>query len=134
MSEVSLMLQAAVIAALKAESNVTNLVAERIYDRVPPTAAFPYVKYGDDQVLDDSADCVIGSEVFFNLHVWSKTVGKPETKRIAGAIRDTLDEAALTIADHNLVNLHFREFRAFDDPDPTFNHGIVGFRALIDKV
>jgi hypothetical protein len=42
----SLDLQKAVVARLKADAGVTALVGQRIYDRVPPDAVFPYVSLG----------------------------------------------------------------------------------------
>jgi len=132
MSEVSLMLQAAVVAELKAASALTAIVGERIYDAVPASAVFPYVTFRVDGVLDDGVDCVEASEIFFSIHVWSRAVGWPEASRIAGEIRDALDLNELDVTGYNLVNLHFRDFRRLDDPDGKTNHGVVSFRALID--
>lgn len=132
MSEVSLMLQAAVIAELKADAGLTAEINERIYDSVPSNAQFPYITFRAPIVLDDGADCIVGSEVFFDIHIWSRAVGWPEASRIAGIVREVLDEAALNVTDHNLINLHFRDFRRLDDPDGKTNHGVMSFRALID--
>lgn len=133
MNEVTLMLQAAAIAAIKNSSAITALVGERVYDDVPPKPTFPYITWGDDGTNDDSADCVVGSEVFFSLHVWSRAVGKPESKRIAGEIRELLDENDLVVTDHHLVTLNHRITRWQVEPDGLTKHGIVTFRALIDE-
>lgn len=133
-NEVSLMLQAAVIAAMKNESTLTALIGERVYDDVPPKPTFPYVNWDDDGTNDDSADCVTGSEIFFSLHIWSRSVGKPEAKRIAGVIRRLLDENELSVTDYHLVTLNHRITRWVRDPDGLTKHGIVTFRALIDEV
>jgi hypothetical protein len=132
MSDVSLMMQAAVIAALKDDTDLTAEISERIYDSVPSSAQFPYVTFRVPIVVDDSADCITGSEVFFDIHIWSRATGWPEASRIAGIVRASLDEAEFNVTDHNLINLHFRDFRRLDDPDGKTNHGVVSFRALID--
>lgn len=132
-NEVSLMLQAASIAALKNHAPLTTLIGQRLYDDVPPNPAFPYVTWEDDGTNDDSADCVVGSEIFFSLHIWSRAVGKPESKRIAGVIRALLDENALSVTDYNLVTVNHRITRWLRDPDGLTKHGIVTFRALIDE-
>lgn len=132
-NEVSLMLQAAVIAALKNSVTLTGLIGQRLYDDVPPKPTFPYVTYADDGTNDDSADCVTGSEIFFSLHVWSNAVGKPEAKRIAGVIRSVLDEADMSVMDYHLVTLNHRITRWLTEPDGLTKHGVVTFRALIDE-
>lgn len=133
-NEVSLMLQAAAIAALKNHAPLSALIGQRLYDDVPERPTFPYVTWGDDGTNDDSFDCVTGSEIFFSLHVWSRAVGKPEAKRIAGVIRELLDENELTVTDHHLVTLNHRITRWPSEPDGLTKHGVVTFRALIDEV
>jgi hypothetical protein len=134
MSEVSLMLQAAVIAALKNDAPFNAALGERLYDAVPPKPVFPYVTFRMGDVIGDGADCVDGNEVYFDLHVWSRAIGWPEAANAAGIIRDALDEAELSITDHSLVNLHFRTFRRLEDQDGITHHGVITFRALIDAV
>jgi hypothetical protein len=132
MSDVSLMLQAAVVAALKNDAAFIAAVSERLYDAVPAKSAVPYVTIRMDDTIEDGADCVEGSEIFFALHIWSRAVGWPEAANIAGIIRAALDEAELTVTDHRLVDLHLRSFRRLEDPDGITHHGVVTFRALID--
>jgi hypothetical protein len=134
MSDPSLALQAAVVAALKADATLTGLVGQRIYDRVPAGASFPYVALGSDEVLDDGydIDCGDGYEIFSALHVWSRAVGQVEMKRIAGACRDALHDAALTVTGFSLIDFKHRQTRYLDDPDGATRHAVVGFRALID--
>lgn len=132
MAEPSLDLQKAVIATLKADASVTALVGQRIYDQVPPNATFPYVSWGPDQVLADKADCQNGFEVFAQIDVWSRAPGKPEAKRIAGAVRAALDDAELTLDDHALLLLEHVQTRHLIDPDGSTKHSIVELRALAD--
>lgn len=132
--EVSLMMQAAAVQALLNDMSVTALVGDRVYDDVPPNPTFPYISWGDDGTNDDGSDCVVGSEVFFSLHVWSKAVGKPQAKRIAGVVRNCLDEAALSVTGYHLVTLHHRITRWPNQPDGVIKHGVVTFRALLDEI
>lgn len=137
-NEASLMLQGAVIQSLLNNATVTSLIGVRAYDDVPPKTpngpTFPYVVWKVDGTNDDSSDCVIGSEIFFSIHVWSRVYGSVEARRIAGAVRQLLDEAPLSVTGYNLVTLNHRITRWVDDPDGLTKHGIVTFRALLDEV
>lgn len=136
MTDTSLAMQAAVIAALKNAAAVETIVGERIYDRVPDNAALPYVNYGDDQVLQDdidAGDCLQeGFEVFVTLHAWSNKVGQVEAKNLGGAIRAALHNAALTVSDHRLITFEHDSTRYLRDPDGLTSHGVLTFRALLD--
>lgn len=131
MSDVASEMQAAVVAALKA----AGVAGGRIYDRVPPNAAFPYVAIGEIQIVDDGADCIEAVEVFVTLHVWSRSedaVGKPETHRLQGAIRNALHRTDPALATWRLVEMTVRDQRQMDDPDGVTVHGITTLRALVD--
>jgi hypothetical protein len=135
MGEPSLALQGAVVSILRTDPDLIGLIAGRIYDRVPTGASFPYVTVGDDQTLPDHADCLLGStEVFATLHVWSRAIGHPEAKTIAGAIVRALNGAEPSLApDYALNQLEHDSTRYLDDPDGLTSHGVVVFRALIDE-
>lgn len=134
MADPSLDLQGAIVAALKADGAVTALVGQRIFDDVPAAQAgsFPRITYGSDQVLSDDADCVTGFEVFIQIDVWSRIVGQPEMKRIAGAVRAALHNVELTLAEHSLIVLEHQQTRYLRDPDGLTKHAAVEFRALAD--
>lgn len=133
MTEVSLAIQAAVIAALKDSNELTQLVGARVYDRVPESARFPYVSLGPETVIEDGADdCVTGFEVFTRIDCWSRAVGRPECKNIAGAVFDALNNAALSVTGYNLLEFRHRLTRYQVDSDGLTQHGIVEFRSLID--
>lgn len=134
MTEPTLALQGAIVAALKGAAPVAAVLGDRIYDRVPTAATKPYVRVGEDQVVPDRAECFERSvEIYATLHVWSGAVGRPEAKLAVGAIVDALDGADLDLgADLNLVLIEHDSTRFVDGDDPLTTHGVVVFRALID--
>jgi hypothetical protein len=136
MSEPTLALQAAILAALNGAPEVSALLAGRVYDRVPAGAVFPYATIGDDQALPDHAECLEGStEVIAIVHVWSRKVGKPESKTITGAIVRALNGASLSLdPDYRLVHIEHDGSRHLDDPDGLTSHSVITFRSLIDEV
>lgn len=142
MSEPSLALQGAIVAALKDSAPVTAFISQRVYDRVPapvPPATeptYPYVTIGNDQVLGAHAECLEGSvEIFATIDVWSRAVGKVEAKQISGAIVTLLNgSTALTLdSAYRLVLIEHDSTRHLDDPDGLTSHSVVTFHALIDE-
>lgn len=135
MADPSLDIQKAVITALRADVGVQALVGNpaRVYDAVPSaTTPYPMVTYGADQAISDDFDCINSFEVFVTLDVWSRAVGQPEAKRIAGAVRGVLHDADLELDEHALVLLEHRNTRYLKDPDGKTSHAVVEFRALVD--
>jgi hypothetical protein len=133
-TEPSLALQGAIVTALTADTALSTLIAGRVFDRVAPNAARPYVRYGGDQVVPDKAECLERSvEIYVTLDVFSDAVGKPEAKRIVGATVDALDGADLNLGPGlALCLIEHDGTRYLDDEDTLGTHAVLTFRALID--
>ena len=140
MTEPSLALQGAIVARLKADGDVTALLGARIYNAVPPNAVFPYLSWADDQVLDESTDCHDDVEVFTTLDVWARqtdaapTPARVQAKRIAHAIRQSLNGAEFDLPDNSLILIEHNSTRVLTDPDGTTIHAVIVFRSLIQAV
>lgn len=133
MSDPSLPLQAALVAALKAAAGVTALVSTRVYDAAPESPTFPYVTLGDGQVIPDKADCIDGVEIFAVIDCWSRANGYPEVKRLAAAVVAALDDNPqdLTVAGYNLVIFEIQSVNYMRDPDGQTRHAALTFHAVI---
>lgn len=126
-------LQKAVHAALSSDPTLTGLLGgTQVYDDVPRGAAFPYVTFGQTTERDWSTGSDEGSEHLVTLHVWSRAHGRKETDLIAGAMKNVLHGAALTLAGFRLVNLRHEFSDAMRDPDGETFHGIVRYRAVTE--
>jgi Protein of unknown function (DUF3168) len=102
----------------------------RIYSVVPQNAPLPFVVIGEDQILEDSDECVSASEIFANVHVWTKP-DPPQVqlgRRIAGVVRDLLS-AAFPVTGFDTVLAEFVDTRHLTDPDGS-SHAVLGFRYL----
>jgi hypothetical protein len=128
MSDPSLEVQGALVAALKAASIGVDA---RIYDDVPADRTFPYVSLGECQVLPDKADCIDGAELFLQVDAWSREVGFPEVKGIAAKIVDALDDRPLSVSGHNVVVFEHQSTQYLRDPDGLTHHAALTFRALV---
>lgn len=128
-----LAIQKAVVAALKAAAPVSALVGARVFDRVPPDAAYPYVNVGEIQLLPEDTDCGESAEVFVTIHVWSNTPGAVQARDLAAKVRAALHRQALTLDDpHVLTEGEITDVRVFADPNPTLTHGVITYRALVE--
>jgi hypothetical protein len=129
----SLELQAAIVARLKAFSGLTSIISTRVYDSVSPTATFPYVSWGPEQVVSDDADCITGFEISIQLDAWSQAVGWGEAKRVAEQVRLALHDYQLSLTDNALVLLEHTQTAMLRDPDGKTSHAAIEFTALIEQ-
>jgi len=130
-------LQAALVAAAQADAALTAQIGQRFYDKVPEDAVFPYVNFGEEQVIADLADCIEGQEIFIDLHIWARPAGSPGrviVKRIAQSLKNVFHEAELNLAGSRLVLLEWQQLRVMQDPDGITQHGISTFRALTEEL
>jgi len=99
----------------------------RVYSTVPQNAPLPFIRIGDDQIIEDSDECASGSEIFATVHVWTKP-DPPSVqlgRQIAGVIRETL-APDLAIAGFDTVLARFQDTRLLTDPDGS-SHAVLTF-------
>ena len=125
-------LQKAVFEALGGDAALAALVGTRIFDHAPANVAFPYITFGRTSIYDWSTGTESGSEQLFTLHIWSKAKGKKETLEIMELARARLDDAALELDDHHLVNMRLEFAEARYDDDLSVYHGLLRFRAVTE--
>ena len=133
MASASWALQQAIFAHLTSDSALLALLGSaRVYDDVPPRAAFPYVTFAPASARDWSTGSDRGTEHAIALHVWSRAAGRRETLAIIDALTARLHEAALDVTGHRLVNLRHESSDVRRDADGETCHGIVRFRAVTE--
>lgn len=131
MSDPSAPLQAAILVALEASPALPH--GAIVYDDVPAGVAFPYVSFGECQVLPDKAECIDGVEVFLSLDAWSRAVGYAEVKAIGAAIVAKLDDQPLAVAGYRVILIELQSAEYSRDPDGQTRRGRIAFRALIES-
>lgn len=126
-------LQKALFDALKGNAALSAaLGGAKIFDHAPANVLFPYVTFGRTSVYDWSTGTEKGTEQLLSLHVWSKSKGRKETLDIMDMVRTSLDDAALTLDEHNLVNLRLEYSEIRFEEDLTVYHGLLRFRAVTE--
>lgn len=129
-------LQRAVVTKLKASADLQALIGSpiRLFQDVPPpaTLAFPYITIGPSQVLPDLAECIDGSEIFSDIHVFTRAAGYELCKRIGATVIDELHYASLSLGEHRCLLIERSDERYFIESDNLTKHGVVTFRALVE--
>jgi hypothetical protein len=126
-------LRAAITDALRADAAlVAVLGGPKIYDEPPRGAAFPCVMLGEARISALPADETDAQEHQLTLHAWSQQGGHREAHLIAAALLQALDDAALPLADHRLVNLRFALADVRREADGRTYHALVRFRAVTE--
>lgn len=109
----------------------TAMAPVKIYDSVPPGALFPYLTIGDDQLLDDIAECIDGAECYATINIWSRKGGKTEAKQLSKkAITALYDYINLT--DFRVCEVKLDGLTHMNDPDGITAHSVITMCYLIE--
>lgn len=111
-------------------------ISNGVYDRVPASpfgTKTAYITLGATDSVDDTAECIDGQEINTTIHIWSRSVGKVECKRLTDLVRRKLHRASLSLTENALVFLEVESTRVFDDPDGLTTHGVVQVRAAVEE-
>jgi hypothetical protein len=135
MSDLGTELQKAWFTLLTGDAGVNTsgspAIGTRVYDEVPDLATFPYIVIGEDQILGDDTDCEPVSSVISRVHVWSRAIGFPESKTIAGFIRAAVRGTGLTPSGFTVTLTQFVQAQFLKDPDGLTRHAVLEFKSLV---
>ena len=135
MSSAVIALRKAILAALVADAPLLALLgAAKIYDEAPRDALAPYVTFGDALARELSFSLFPGLEQVLVLHVWSTQGGAREALEIADRIAFLLDDAALTLDTHRLINLRFSALETIREDSGRFVRVALRLRAVTESV
>ena len=130
MSDHSLELQKSIFNALDGDSTLQSLVTD-VYDFVPESTAFPYVKIGEETSIDNGTKTLQGNEHTLVIHTFSRYRGSKEVKEIMSRIYALLHESSLSVTGASLVNLRFEFSDVIKENDGFTSHEIQRFRAIV---
>jgi hypothetical protein len=127
MSDPSLALQGAIVAALKA---IGSPAGANVFDRVPDSNPFPRITVGGGQSVPVDEDCYEGTESTIQIDAWSREVGYPQVKQIASAVRGRLHNGDLTLTGHTLELMKIESITYERDSDGLTSRARIQLRAL----
>ena len=129
MSDYAVAVQTSVYNALNGNSSLTSSVSG-IYDFVPESTTFPYVKVGDQTMVDEGTKNKKGSDFTLIVHTFSRYRGSKEIKEIMSLVYDILHESSLTISGA-MNNMRFEFSDIIKESDGLTTHGVQRFRTFV---
>ena len=130
-----LALRAAILAMAQADLELASLMggAVRLYDE-PPRAAEPvYAVFGEARARDWSTASDRGHEQDASIVVWAREGSARSALLVAERLASLLDEAALVLDGHRLVNLRVTEMNADRDADTNLARVTLRLRAVTES-
>lgn len=131
MSDHSIQLQKTIFDVLNGDSNLTSTLGASVYDYVPDSTAFPYVKLGEETAIDNGTKSLQGNEHTLVIHSFSRYRGSKQIKEIMSRIYALLHESSLSVSGASLVNLRFEFSDVIKENDGLTSHGLQRFRAVV---
>lgn len=131
--DLSLPIQHAVVAALRANAGLAALVGDRVYDDVPPDTAFPYVCLTGWQHVPEEIDCYDVSEYFFDVQCFSRRIGRIEVGGIAREVHSALRRKEITITSGDTAAISHRSTNYLTEPDGLTQRAILNFVVTSDQ-
>lgn len=133
MSEASLSAQRQAVISMRAHGPLVALVpALNIFDRHQRPEVFPCIIVGEGQTIGDDIDVADSSDVYLDLHVWTKEDGFIACKDIAGEIRRALRRLVAKQGPFDL-SFNYQDTTFLRDPSREHSHGIVSFMILASE-
>ena len=131
MTDFAVTLQTTVYNALLASNPLTTkLGGNNIYDFVPENTAFPYVKIGDQTMVDDGTKTKNGTDFTIMIHTFSRYRGSKEIKEIMSLVYDVLHESSLSVSGA-MNNMRFEFSDIIKENDGLTTHGVQRFRVFV---
>ena len=130
MSDYASALQQTVFNALDQSSTLQNLVTD-VYDFVPEGTAFPYVKIGEQTMVDNGTKNKKGTDFTIEVHTFSRYRGSVEIKNIMSVVYDILHESSLSVSGADLINMRFEFSDIIKENDGITTHGLQRFRVFV---
>lgn len=129
----ALALQAAIIAALRADAAVSALVGARVYDEPPQGVEFPYIRLGEFIAQPFHTDGKAAFEITYGVEAYSRPKsGRVEATRIAFAIQAALHDQNLTVAGYSTAWNFCETFTTSREADGREYSSVVAFTAMLD--
>ena len=131
MSDHSIQLQKTIFDSLSGDNNLTSTLGATVYDYVPDSSSFPYVKLGEETAIDNGTKSLQGNEHTLVIHSFSRYRGSKQIKEIMSRIYALLHESSLSVSGASLVNLRFVFSDVIKENDGLTSHGLQRFRAVV---
>jgi len=132
------------IVILKADTSITDIVGERIYDRVPekqdgtPNVSSPYISLGTTNFLTEDFDCVDAATISLQFNCWSWGDGEEYSsalvRKLSFLLRKALHKKEINLVQNGFVAIE-HQITAFNRASDGITHqASVSFETLVDII
>jgi hypothetical protein len=134
------------IDVMKSNAEITALVSDRIYDRVPEkqdgslanNVISPYISLGSTQSFTDDYDCVDSATISLQWHCWSWGDGEAYSsalvRKLSFLIRKTLHNSEIELDQNGLVSLAHIMTAYNRASDGATQQASVNFEVIVDLI
>lgn len=133
LTDPSMDLQTAITGVLTSNSDIVAQIADRIFDRIPDAPTFPYISFGETQLIPELAECTDAAECFVAIHTWDRFEGFDAIKSLGKLVVAALHDRSITISDGSVQSMLLESARYLRDPDGLTSHGVFTFAILTDS-
>jgi hypothetical protein len=129
MSDAFFAVQQAVYNALAGSTEVQGLLGNppRLYDHVPPGAAFPYAVFGAVTANPFDTKTETGFEQIVTIDIWSRYRGTKEAKDILQATYDALHRGNLSVSGQVFLSCEFHSADVAPEGDGLTTHAAARY-------
>lgn len=129
----SLELQKAYVAILKNDADVVSLISTRINPVQGTDWPGDYIEIGDGQDVPDLAECIDGSEIYHDIHIWTRGDSSfAKVNKIAANVWKAISAATITLTENQFKQVERGSLNRLRDPNGVTLHGILTLRALTE--
>lgn len=126
-------LQQALVSSVAADAAVLTHQAG-VFDFVPDTAALPYVRVGVVTARPWNSKTFDGAEYTARIDVWTESFSRASVLEMTESIRQTLEDATLTVTGGQVVETLYEFGDIIPDPDGNALHGVLRFRLRVRNI
>lgn len=126
----------AVRAALIADAYISSTVSARVFSSWANVATAPFIRMrigrSERFEIEGETSSGDGSETEFSLHIFAAEEAPNVCRRLAGRVRDVLQDNDITLDDSNTIALQYRDTIPLgsDPDDPSLQMAVVRFVAM----
>ena len=134
MADSTLVAMKGIIARLKATSDITDIVAQRIYSSIPQQEAFPYIEV-EIESRDWSQQDDANMQHLVRVHCYSRTNSLEQAATVTEKVYNSLNrqENSITIDTGSVVVIQFDGVKTtFKEQDGVTWHSVIEFNLIID--
>lgn len=107
-----------------------------VFDRAPdsqPTAPLGFIDFGPEDVQEDDAECIVGTNHQFQIDLYRSQSGMADLKEVMGLVKRSLHNYNGELTDNALHSIRFIRQTVLEEPDGINYHGVMQFEALIEE-